>query len=181
MIKINIKNLGEDLVNIADIDFYVEESIDLISWKELEVYTSKEYYIKERNEYIAGAVIMVLGAAANAASAGYGSSTTSGTVYGNTRYGSYSGSYSSRTSYYDPVAAELSNQRYSQMVSSYASTGKGWLEFLENNLFYSTTLSPGEEYFGLVFSRRGIGKYYRITFAGKEYDVVSITYIKETM
>lgn len=110
MIKLIVKNLSEDLINIKDSDFSVEESYNLSSWRKVKVFTSKEYYTRERNSYIVGQTIMVLEALANASSAGHSTVKTSGTVYGTTSYGSYSGFYNATTTYYDPVAAQLANQ-----------------------------------------------------------------------
>lgn len=121
---------------------------------------------------------MVLSAAADTATAGYGTATTSGNVYGSGSYGSYSGSYSGTTSYYDPAAAELAAQRNANMVSGYAEEGHGWLQFLEDNLFYSRELKPEEEYFGLVFSKKGYGDYYRITCVNQDFEIVRIEYVK---
>lgn len=179
LIKINLSNISEESISFTDSDFEIDVSTDGVIWKPLRVYSSKEYYSKEKSEYIAGAVIMVLGAVADTASAGQGSATTTGNVYGSSQYGSYSGTYTSTTRYYDSAAAELAAQRNSQMISSYASTGKAWLELLENNLFYSIDMAPGEGYFGMIFSKKGNGKYYRIRCNNESADQLSIEYIKE--
>jgi len=176
MIKITMKNLSKNTITFNDTDFEVYISEDRINWKKIKVYTSTEYYKKEKAEYTAGAVLMVLGAAASSYNAGQGYYSTTGNVYGQTRYGSYSGSYSSRTSYYDPVAAELANQRNAQAVSNYAQTGKQWLDILENNLFFSKDLEPDEEYFGLIFSEKSSGKYYKIVCKNDSLEILSIEY-----
>ncbi len=176
MLKITIKNTSTEKLSFSDSDFAVFASEDRIAWKQLKVYSSSEFYKKEKAEYTTGAVIMVLSAAASSYNAGRGYSTTRGNVYGNTAYGSYSGSYTSTTSYYDPTAAELASQRNAQMVSDYAQSGKEWLEVLENNLFYSTDIEPGKEYFGLVFSEKGSGRYYKIECSNPLLKIVSIEY-----
>jgi len=180
MIKVTIRNLADSQISITDSDFEVYISEDRINWKNVKVYSSMEYYKKEKAEYTAGAVLMVLGAAANTYNAGQGYSSTNGTVYGQSRYGSYSGSYSSRTSYYDPVAAEMSNQRNAQMVANYAQNGKQWLEVLENNLFYNKDLGPDEEYFGLIFSEKISSNFIRIICKNEAFSIVSIEYEKVT-
>jgi len=178
MVKVTVKNNSGKEMYIRDTDFKVEVSEDSQEWSPLKVYASDEYYAKEKRAYTVGAVLMVISATADTASAGYGSSTTSGNVYGSGTYGSYSGSYSGTTTYYDPTAAELAVQRNSQMVSQYAQEGQGWLQLLEDNLFYSKDLRPDETYFGLVFSEKGYGDYYRITCTNPDFEIVRIEYVK---
>jgi hypothetical protein len=176
MIKITVKNLSSDQISIKDSDFIVESSNDRSIWTPIKVFGSREYYNREKASYIAGAVILVLGAAANSASAGYGNSYSRGTIYGNSPYGSYSGTYSSSTQYYDPAAAELARQRNAEAVANYAQNGQQWLEVLSNNLFYSKNLAPGEVYFGLVFSQAVSAKYYRISCKNPAFEIVQIEY-----
>jgi len=178
MIKVTVKNRSNDVIGIADTDFSAYVSDDRLSWNKLSVYTSRDYFRKEKSEYTAGAVLMVLGAAASTYNAGQGYATTSGNVYGSGRYGSYSGSYTSTTRYYDPAAAQLANQRSAQMVSDYAQSGKQWLQVLEDNLFYSKELGAGEEYFGLVFSKNVSGRFYKIVCQNNTIDIVKIEYEK---
>lgn len=178
MVEVTVKNKSRNEMLIKDTDFKVESSRDRINWEELHVYSSEEYYAKEKRAYTVGAVLLVLSAAADTATAGYGSSTTSGSVYGSSSYGSYSGSYSSSTSYYDPTAAELAAQRNSQMVSQYAQEGQAWLNLLEENLFYTKDLRPNEAYFGLVFAKKGSGEYYRISCRNPDFEIVRIEYVK---
>lgn len=178
MVQVTVRNNSKKELFIRDIDFKVEVSEDRQEWAPLKVYASDEYYAKEKRAYTVGAVLMVLSATADTASAGYGSSTTSGNVYGSGTYGSYSGSYSGTTTYYDPTAAELAAQRNAQMVSQYAQEGQGWLQLLEENLFYSKDLRPNEVYFGLVFAKEGYGDYYRITCTNHSFKIVRIEYVK---
>jgi hypothetical protein len=178
MIKVTVKNISSRVIGFSDADFSVFVSDDRLSWKEVPVYTSQEYFKKEKAEYTAGAVLMLLGAAASAYNAGQGYATTSGNVYGSGRYGSYSGSYTSTTRYYDPAAAQSANQRSAQMVADYAQSGRQWLQVLEDNLFYSKDLGAGEEYFGLVFSEKLSGRFYRILCRNKDIDIVKIEYEK---
>ena len=121
---------------------------------------------------------MVLGAAADSASAGYGTASTSGTVYGRSSCGSYSGSYQGTTTYYDPTAAQIASQRNAQMVENYAASGRSWLQMLEDNLFYSVDLNPGQEYFGIIFSKKGTGVYYRVRSKNDSIRLLSIEYLK---
>jgi hypothetical protein len=157
MVKVTVRNNSTEELFLKDTDFKVENSYDGVVWEELKVYSSEEYYSKEKTAYTVGAVLLVLSATADTATAGYGTASTSGSVYGTSSYGSYSGTYSGTTSYYDPAAAELAAQRNAEMVSQYAQEGQGWLQLLEENLFYSKDLQPGEAYFGLVFSKKGRG------------------------
>lgn len=177
MIKITIKNCSNSSFTISDKDFNVENSEDKIEWKSLKVYTSKEYYKKECLQHNAGLFLLGVTAALDTATAGYGSSSTSGYYTGSTAYGSYSGTYSSTTSYYDPTAAQLAAQRNSQMLSDYSKSGQGWQNILEDCLFYQKTLTPGEEYFGLV-SQVGFGNYYRICCNNTNFSIIEVEYIK---
>lgn len=178
MIKVAIRNYSGKAISFTDTDFSVFESDDRIIWKKLKVYTSDEYYKKEKVEYIAGAVLLALGTAADSINAGRGYATTSGTIYGGSRYGSYSGIYNSSTSFYDPTAAELARQRNAQRVSQYNQSSKQWLDMLEHNLFYNVDLQPNTEYFGLVFAEKGYSKYYKITCTAPGIRIVSIEYEK---
>jgi len=178
MVKVTVRNNSSEELYLKDTDFKVENSTDGSAWEELKMYSSEEYYSKEKTAYTVGAVLLVLSATADTATAGYGSSSTSGSVYGSSPYGSYSGSYSGTTTYYDPAAAELAAQRNANMVSQYAREGQGWLQLLEENLFYSKDLRPSETYFGLVFSKQGRGDYYRITCTNPDISVIRIEYVK---
>jgi len=178
MIKIAIKNYSGKTISFTDTHFSVYESDDRVNWKKLKVYTSEEYYRKEKAEYTAGAVLLALGAVASSIDAGRGYTSTTGTIYGGSRYGSVSGIYSSSTSYYDPTAAELARQRNFEAVSQYAQRGKQWLDVLEKNLFYSVDLQPNAEYFGLVFAEKGYSKYYKIICTTPGIQIVSIEYEK---
>lgn len=178
MIKIHVLNKLDQPIVLKDVDFTVEESIDSILWKPLKVFESDEYYKKEKKEYVTGAVLLAISAAANSASAGYGSATTTGSVYGSSSYGSYSGQYRSTTTYYDPTAKQIADARNAQMIENYATSGKSWLEMLERNLFYTIELQPGQEYFGLVFSKKGNGKFYRIKCNNDSVKILDIEYLK---
>lgn len=116
MVQVTVRNNIRQEMLIRDTHCKVELSEDRQEWSPLKVYASDEYYAKEKREYTLGAVLMVISATADTASAGYGSSNTSCNVYGSGTYGSYSGSYSGTTTYYDPIAAELAAQHNSQMV-----------------------------------------------------------------
>lgn len=178
MVKVTVRNNCTEELFLKDTDFKVENSSDGSAWEVLKVYRSEEYYSKEKTAYTVGAVLLVLSATADTATAGYGTASTSGSVYGTSSYGSYSGTYSGTTTCYDPTAAELAAQRNADMVSQYAQEGQGWLQLLEENLFYSKDLQPNETYFGLVFSKQGHGDYYRITCTNPDFEIVRIEYVK---
>jgi hypothetical protein len=177
-LKITVLNKEIDLLQLSDTDFELYNSNDGYLWQKMEVYTSEKYYSKEKTEYTVGAVLMVLSAASSSASAGYGSSNTYGTYNGNTRYGSYSGSYYSRTTYYDPTAAQIAQQRNQENVNNYARNGQQWLDFLKENLFYSTDLQKGYMYYGIVFGKSGDGKFYKVKFNNQIIGDVVIKYEK---
>lgn len=177
-LQIVVKNLSSEMLTLFDSDIEVFSSKDMIEWKRLDTYTSEQYYKKEYDEYTAGLVLMAISAGLNAYNAGRGSSSTSGTFYGNTGRGSYSGTFNSTTSYYDPVAAELARQRDQQNIQNYANNSQAWLEFLRNNLFYSIDLQEDQEYSGLVFSRSDNGNYYKIIFS-TPYKPVTFIFIRE--
>jgi len=166
--QIYMKNLTANLLKVNDSDFSVYASNDKLKWKKVNVYSSQEYYSKEKTEYIATAAIMVLGAVANSYNSSYGYRKSSGSFYGNSSYGGYYGNYESYSQYYDPVATELALQRNSQMISSYSEKGLKWLEYLEKNLFYSKDLEPNEQYYGLVFAEGGYRKYYKIVLSNPQ-------------
>lgn len=177
--QIIIKNLSSHVIAISDSDFKVYSSEDKISWTTLKTYTSEQYYKKEKNEYTAGLVLMAVGAGLSAYNAGRGRASTTGNFYGSTTEGSYYGSYNSNTTYYDPVAAELSRQQAQQNIAQYANGGKAWLDFLQKNLFYSVDLQSGQEYSGLVFSNSDYDTYYKIVLTIPNHSPISFMYIQE--
>jgi len=151
-LQIIVRNNSNANLYMADSFFNCYISKDNVNWKQIKRYSSKEFYKKEYDSYIAGAVLMAISAGLNSVSAGYGNSKTSGRFYGYSSNGTVAGTYDSNTTYYDPVAAELARQRNQANIESYASNGKQWLAFLENNLFYDKDIAPAEMYSGLVFA-----------------------------
>jgi len=178
MLRITVRNNSSKVLTISDTDFAIYSSNDRVSWKPLKMYTSTAYYKKEHDKYVAGAILMVLDAAANSASAGYGTASTNGNIYGHNSYGSYSGAYSSTTRYYDPEAAELANQRNAAAVSNYAQNGKAWLSMLKNNLFYSKDLEPNEIYFGIVFSKFDSSAFISVICKNENIELIKVEYTK---
>lgn len=162
-LQIVVKNLSSEMLTLFDSDIEVFSSKDMIEWKRLDTYTSEQYYKKEYDEYTAGLVLMAISAGLNAYNAGRGS---------------YSGTFNSTTSYYDPLAAELARQRDQQNIQNYANNSQAWLEFLRNNLFYSIDLQEDQEYSGWVFSRSDNGNYYKIIFS-TPYKPVTFIFIRE--
>lgn len=174
MLKISIKNISDESIFVKDSDFSVYCSKDNKKWEKLETYNSKEFYTKEKNEYITGAVLLALSAAASSASSSRRTSYTTGNIY---RNGRYYGSFYSRTDYNDPTATQINNYNNSLMISNYSRKSEEWLNFLKNNLFYEKTLLAGEDYFGIVFAESELWDYYRVVFSNDQLSEISIEYI----
>lgn len=178
MLEISVKNNSDTRFEIHDTDFIVENSSDGLQWQGIKTYSSKEYYTKTKASYNTGMVLLAISSALDTASAGRGSTSTSGNFYGTSRSGSISGSYYGRTTYYDPTAAELARQRDMENVANYRQRGQDRLEMLENNLFYSKIIEPSEKYFGLVFSDIGKYKYFRIIYKNESASPIEMLFLK---
>jgi len=176
MLRVSLKNLSSQSIHIEDKDFKVFTSSDRINWTPVDVYDSKSYYKKEKTAYVIGAVALALGAAADGLAAGTGYENETGSFQGQTSYGSYSGTYTSRTTYYDPAAAQIAAQKNAELMASYEQDNEQWLKALERFLFYSEDLNPNEEYFGLVFSKARKSKYYKVTCTNPHVGEIVIEY-----
>ncbi len=150
MFKVTLKNKAGTTWHVADTDFTVETSEDGKKWRAEKVFTSQEYYERQRNLYMAGVALAVMGAVVTDEPDTYVTTRTTrvwggGVVVQQTRV------------YRQP------GFRSAWLAEDYALSGQGWLNALQDNLFYSKDLAPQEEYFGLVFSEDVGVKYYRIT------------------
>lgn len=175
-LQIVVRNNSVSDLYMADAFFNCYVSTDNNHWELIKRYSSKEFYKKEYDSYVAGAVLMAISAGLSSASAGYGNSRTTGSYYGSSSYGSVSGSYNSTTTYYDPTAAELARQRNQANIESYVSSGKRWLSFLESNLFYEKDLLPSEMYSGLVFYDFEPNTFLKVTVSIDEIEKAVFTY-----
>jgi len=176
MLRITVKNFQAHSISIQDTDFSVFASTDRTNWKRLKVFRSKEYMANAKSAYIAGTVLMAVGAGLRAANAGRSTATTTGSVYGRGNGGYYSGTYSATTQYYDPAAARAENERSAAQVAEYARNGQQQLADLENNLFYSKDLANDEEYYGVVFSETSSNLYLKVELENQDIQVISIEY-----
>lgn len=175
-LQVIVRNNSISNLYMADTFFNCYTSKDNLNWNLLKSYSSKEFYKKEYDAYVAGAVLMAISAGLDSASAGYGRSTSTGSFYGNSSYGSVSGNYRSNTTYYDPAAAELARQRNQANIEQYATSGKQWLTFLESNLFYDKDIAPNEMYSGLVFANFNQKSYLKVVVTIDGIEKATFTY-----
>jgi len=172
LLKITMKNLREKMISIQDIDFSVSSSPDQTSWRKLKVFRSKEFLSNEKAAFTTGAVFKAIGAGFEAAGAGQRTSTTTGSIYGNNGYGTYT----ETTTTYDPEAVAAVNRRNAEEMAEYTKSGQQLISELEKNLFYSKDLTPNEEYYGVVLAEDDSSKYLRIELQNTELEVISIVY-----
>jgi hypothetical protein len=144
--------------NFRDDDLYVDDGGALLSEnvsRDLyqtppKVYRAADYYKMIRGEIIAGQVLMAVSAALATSNAGRSSSYTTGSysVYGQTRDNYYSGygAYSASTYTYDSAKAAMEREIAFANVRDYVNDTDQELSFLQNTLFYPSTVGPGEEY-----------------------------------
>ncbi len=120
-------------------------------WETGEWYTATEYYEKEKQRIVALQVLRATSAALSSLNAGYsrtryqGSSTTYGPSGAQTRY------YSGQIVTYDPVRAQM---EFSNSLNNFLEEAKNdaaYLNFLSENLLYSSVIPPNSVYSGIVF------------------------------
>jgi hypothetical protein len=170
----SIKNFSDRRIRFTDDAIAFVQGYDPQSqWADLRTYTAREYYDKERTEYITGAVLLAVAAAADTASAGYGNASSSGSFSGTAGGSSYWGTYRSSTEFYDPAAAQLAIANNQREAASYANRGETWLTFLEDNLLWPSDIAPDGEYSGFVYAENGGGPRYHLQMEidDKDFDL----------
>lgn len=179
-LQIVIKNNSNFNFYMADSFFNCYVSSDNTKWKLVKSYSSKEFYKKEYNYYIAGAVLTALSAEISSATAGLGTVKSSGSGYTYSSNGLVYNEYDNNLIYYNPTAAELARQRNQANIENYISRGEQWLSFLKSNLFYDKDLSPNEVYSGLVFYDFKPYQFLKVTVSINGIDKTTFTYKLET-
>jgi hypothetical protein len=155
-----VKNFLDNDLNVDDSGTQLSEDVPQDLYRApLKVYRADEFYQMRRGQIIAGQVLMAISAAMATANAGRSSSYTSGyySVYGQTRNDYYSGygTYSASTYTYDSAKAAMEREIAFANVRDYVNGTNQELSFLQNTLFYPSTVGPGEEYYGIIVSELG--------------------------
>lgn len=120
-------------------------------WKTGEWYTATNYYEKEKQRIVALQVLRATSAALSSLNAGYsrtmyqGSSTTYGPSGAQTRYDS------GQIVTYDPVRAQMEFANSMNNFLQEAKNDAAYLNFLSENLLYSSVIPPKSVYSGIVF------------------------------
>ena len=162
-ILISIANNGATPYNFyeSDITIYYGD-ISINSWKFLEKWSAKDFYTAKFKAFKNRQFWTAFAGALNVVNASLGSYSSS-TVYSSGRYTTvrtYTHNYS------DVLMAGMIADLENAAVKK---NGEAYLKYIEQNLLYSSTISPGTDYVGwLIFKDMGKkGLDYRIDFTNR--------------
>jgi hypothetical protein len=131
--------------------------------KHIKVWEANEYIKKIKRRQNTALILQAIAGAMDAASSGYSTTTTYGSYYGSSSYGSFSGTYSGYSTTYDSSAVAEANARNSAAIASQAQANANNLAYLEAVLLKRNTLMPGNYIAGAVYCEREICKQYRVS------------------
>ena len=132
-------------------------------WEPIEYLTANEYYKKQKSIATANAIITGISLGLAAANAGY--STYRGSGY----YLGYRYTYSARV--YNPTEAMIALQNSQIALNNVAQKNGNWLDYLQNNLLYSSDIPAGDNYNGVFYTSKKRGPDYKVVFEITDNDI----------
>lgn len=154
----SITNKDSEVYNfyVSDITIWAGNSSNG-SWTKLTTWNAKGFYDAAVKEYRTEVFLTSFAGALNTINTSMGSYSTSN-VY--TQYGS--ATVTTRT--YNPGAVAASAYYAQASTESVKRSGKAYIDYLEENLMYSSSIRPGETYIGWVYFDvgRNDANYYKV-------------------
>ena len=129
----------------------------------IKVWEANEYIRKTKRAHNTALVLQAIAAGLQAASAGTSSTSTYGSYYGSTRYGSFSGTYSQHSTTYDSGRVAEANARNAATIAAQADSNADNLAYLNAVLLKRNTLLPGHYISGVVYCDRELFSLYKIS------------------
>jgi hypothetical protein len=155
-------NATDEPINVLPDTVYVEGISDQGNVP-LKVWAANAYIKRIQTIQTTALVLQAIGGALEASNAGRSTTTTYGSYYGSTGYGSYSGTYSGYSTTYDYSKAAEANARNSALIAAQARDNANNIEYLNAVLLKRHTLTPGTYISGAVYCKKIKCPFYRIT------------------
>jgi hypothetical protein len=154
-------NACDEQINVLPDMIYVE-GISEEGNIPIKVWEANAYIRKIRKIQNAALILQAIGGALEASNAGRSTTSTYGSYYGSTGYGSYSGTYSGYSTTYDYSKVAEANARNSAAIAAQARDNADNIEYLNAVLLKRHTLMPGTYISGAVYCEKKKFPFYKI-------------------
>ncbi len=154
-------NATDEQINVLPDTIYVE-GISVEGNIPIKVWEANAYIKRIETLQTTALVLQAIGGALEASNAGRSTTSTYGSCYGSTSYGSYSGTYSGYSTTYDYSKVAAANARNSAAIAAQARDNANNIEYLNAVLLKRHTLMPGTFISGAVYCKKTKYPFYKI-------------------